>query len=236
MKSSQSQTIGMDSSSISLGNASLKQDWRIDVPMRSFQGGGSHCLITLQFLSLKLRSGYYKNLIAFYQRLGVKFRQADFSYSFSSLCSPKSLDRAITTTMIYNGGSGRSGISKPSDLGGGLTEKRGTTAYFLQKLRIAALFICLTAQLALCYLITLSYALPFRRSSNIPNLKFRDWAVKVTPSNLFFRMLGMDTTWRDYVQMVLIPLLSAVCTSPEEDVLDHPVEEILGRTTFDKSL
>ncbi|KAF8912905.1 hypothetical protein CPB84DRAFT_1759840 [Gymnopilus junonius] len=204
-----SPTIGMDSSSISLGNANLKQDWRIDVPMRSFQGG------------------YYKNLIAFYRRLGVKFRQADFSYSFSSLSSPESRNRAVTTTMIYNGGSGRSGVSKPSVLGGGLTEKKGTAAYFLQKLRISALFICLTAQLVLCYIITLYYAIPFWRPADIPNMKFRDWTVRATPNSLFFRMLGMETAWREYVQMVLIPLLSAICTSPEEDVLEYPVEEIL---------
>ena len=31
--------IGMDSSSISLTVPGLKEDWRVDVPMRSFQGG-----------------------------------------------------------------------------------------------------------------------------------------------------------------------------------------------------
>ena len=32
-------SIGMDSSSISLKVPGLKEDWRVDVPMRSFQGG-----------------------------------------------------------------------------------------------------------------------------------------------------------------------------------------------------
>jgi hypothetical protein len=32
----------MDSSSISLAPSSLEHDWRIDVPMRSFQGGMSY--------------------------------------------------------------------------------------------------------------------------------------------------------------------------------------------------
>ena len=32
-------SIGMDSSSISLTVPGLKEDWRVDVPMRSFQGG-----------------------------------------------------------------------------------------------------------------------------------------------------------------------------------------------------
>ncbi|KDR85242.1 hypothetical protein GALMADRAFT_340113 [Galerina marginata CBS 339.88] len=201
--------IGMDSSSISLGNASLKQDWRIDVPMRSFQGG------------------YYTNLISLYQSLGVRFRQADFSYSFSTLSFPKWRDRSITTTMIYNGGSGRSGVSKPAAMNGFTAEKPGSIAYFVQKLRVSSLFTCLTAQLLLCYFITLLHALPIWRPANLTSLTFRQWASQTTPTSLFSRLIGMDTAWKNYVQMVLFPLLSAVCTAPQEDVMDHPMEEIL---------
>ncbi|KAF8973825.1 splicing factor, Prp19-binding domain-containing protein [Flammula alnicola] len=203
-------TIGMDSSSVSLPASSLEQDWRIDVPMRSFQGG------------------YYANLIALYKSLGVKFRQADFSYSFSSLTFPatKWLDRSITTTMIYNGGSGRAGVSMPS--GFGTTSKNhGSSSTWVEKLWISGLFLYLTLQLIICYLITLFHSLPFWRSSEVPNLVFRDWASHTTPKGILAKMTGMDVAWKDYVQTVLIPLVSAVCTAPDTDVMSHPMEEIL---------
>ncbi|KAI0808936.1 hypothetical protein BC629DRAFT_1075830 [Irpex lacteus] len=113
----QADSLGMDSHSVDvpLADGSSKKKRRIDVPMRSFQGG------------------YYPQLIALYQHLGVHFRIADFSYSFAHLSpssssspsslttsSPSSLEncdstqRRITTFMIYDGASGRKGISVPS--------------------------------------------------------------------------------------------------------------------------
>ncbi|KAF7340132.1 hypothetical protein MVEN_01931600 [Mycena venus] len=86
-------TLGMDSSSVSIGNED--QQWRIDVPMRSFQGG------------------YYPRLIALYTQLGVAFRQKDFSYSFS-LFSHSEKTQHLRTTMIYNGASGRDGVGMPA--------------------------------------------------------------------------------------------------------------------------
>lgn len=171
--------------------------------------------------------GYYKNLIALYRNLGVKFRQADFSYSFSSLRFPggEGQDRSIKATMIYNGGSGRSGISKPSGLG---FEKQSRDGSLVQKFRTWFLFISMTLQLVLCYIVTLLYSLPFWRSSNIPTMTFEDWAKDTTPKNCLLKWIGLDAVWKDYIETTLIPLFSAVCTAPAEDVLNHPVEEFLG--------
>lgn len=44
--------------------------------------------------------------------------------------------------------------------------------------------------------------------------------------------MGLDLAWRDFTYTVLLPLFSAVCTAPEEDVLQHPVEEFLGWLNF----
>ncbi|KAG6837214.1 hypothetical protein H0H93_013082 [Arthromyces matolae] len=90
-------TLGMDCSSVSVpasASDALENAWRVDVPMRSFQGG------------------YYPQLIALYTRLGVAFREANFTYSFS-LLTPAShaQDRQINATMIYNGSSGRAGLN-----------------------------------------------------------------------------------------------------------------------------
>ncbi|KAF8203755.1 splicing factor, Prp19-binding domain-containing protein [Pholiota molesta] len=204
-------SIGMDSSSISLAPSSLEHDWRIDVPMRSFQGG------------------YYPNLIALYRRLGVKFRQADFSYSFSSLSFPSSTwcDRSITTTMIYNGASGRAGVSKPSVLDRHIPKTHGHIPASGLKFWTWVLFLYMTLQVIICYLITIIHSLPFWRSPNIPNLTFAQWTSQTTPKSLLAKLIRLDTFWEEYVQVVLIPLVSAVCTSPEADVMNHPMEELL---------
>lgn len=191
-------SIGMDSSSISIPAPGSKEEWRVDAPMRSFQGG------------------YYPHLISLYTSLGIIFRQADFSYSFSSLTpfSTNVQERRITTTTIYNGGSGRAGVSKPSSL-----DRTFTTP--------TRLFIYLTVQLLLCYMITLFHSVPIWRSTSIPSTVFRDWAVQTKPRGFLAKWCGLDTAWQNYIQSVLLPLLSAVCTAPEDDVMTCPMEEIL---------
>lgn len=177
----------MGASSVSVPLPDSGDSWSVDVPMRSFQGG------------------YYPQLIALYKSLGVAFRKADFSYSFSFLTPPtKDHGRKITATMIYNGGS-----------------------FLLHKTWSTGLFVILTAQLLLCYVMTLFYSLPFWRSSKLSAMKFGDWAKNVAPKGMLARRTGMDIAWQDYFQTVLLPLFSAVCTAPEMDIFNHPAEEFL---------
>jgi hypothetical protein len=72
---------------------------------------------------LKRAVGYYPQLIKLYKHLGVQFCQKDFSYSFATVDSTRTDDklqlsgpqqRSITTYMLYEGASGRNGISVPS--------------------------------------------------------------------------------------------------------------------------
>jgi hypothetical protein len=156
------------------------------------------------------------------------FRQADFSYSFSSLfLSTNVYSRRVTTTIIYNGGSGRAGLSKPSSLGGS-SKNLEVLALTIQRAWTTGLFVCLTVQLLLCYIITLFHALPICRSTSIPSTVFRDWAVQTKPHGCLAKWCGMDAAWQDYIHSVLLPLLSAMCTAPEDDVMNYPMEEILG--------
>ena len=174
------------------------------------------------------RSGYYSHLISLYKSLGIRLRQADFSYSFSSLfLSTNVYSRRITTTMIYNGGSGRAGISKPSSLGGG-SKNLGLLASTIQRAQATGLFICLTVQLLLCYIISIYHAVPVWRSNSVSSTVFRDWAVQTKPCGFLAKWCGMDVAWQNYISSVLLPLLSALCTAPEDDVMNHPMEEILG--------
>jgi len=129
--------------------------------------------------------------------------------------------------MIYNGSSGLAGVSMPSDVG-------HIGVRYLHKYVILA-FICrgwafLTAALLLlvCYVRLLCYAAPAFRPGRWEAMTFSAWATETIPANAIARMLGFDAVWKDFTHSTLLPLFSAVCTAPKEDMLSHPVEEILG--------
>lgn len=217
----------MGASSVSVPLPDSGDSWSVDVPMRSFQGG-EPCILHANIPFMTLTLGYYPQLIALYKSLGVAFRKADFSYSFSFLTPPtKDHGRKITATMIYNGGSGRAGVSMPSILKSQRLKNQGFLPFLLHKTWSTGLFVILTAQLLLCYVMTLFYSLPFWRSSKLSAMKFGDWAKNVAPKGMLARRTGMDIAWQDYFQTVLLPLFSAVCTAPEMDIFNHPAEEFL---------
>jgi microfibrillar-associated protein 1 len=137
--------------------------------------------------------------------------------------------------MIYNGGSGRAGVGKHSSLGG-TSKNLGVIASTAQRTWVTGLFIYLTAQLLLCYMITLLHAVPIWRSTSIPTTVFQDWAVQTKPTGFLAKWCGMDAAWQNYINSVLLPLLSAVCTAPEEDVMNCPIEEILGTLLWSSQL
>lgn len=204
-------TLGMDSSSISVPFPDGDRSWRVDVPMRSFQGG------------------YYPQLIALYKKLGVAFQEADFSYSFSLLFPPTSTRvKQITATMIYNGNSGLGGLSMPSLLDEPYhsTKGRGLLVRAFTKAWTVGLFLYMTMCITVCFLRMLFLSVPIWRS-NDRKTSFAEWAEKTVPTNILARWTGMDSVWRDYTQTVLLPLFSAICTAPEHDIQRHPVEEFL---------
>ncbi|KAF8640701.1 hypothetical protein AX17_000357 [Amanita inopinata Kibby_2008] len=200
----------MDNFSITLP-AGQKQ-WRIDVPMRSFQGG------------------YYPQLIAFYRSLGVSFRKTDFTYSFSTLaCLKNQTKRQIKATMIYNGSSGFAGVSMPSGLRNACTQMNHRGYLFAIVLEFWTLwtFLVMSVTLLFCYLRTLYHAVPALRPERWKTMTFSSWADETVPRNVIARRLGIDVAWRAYTHTTLLPLFSAVCTASREDVLSHPVEEFL---------
>ncbi|KAF7367386.1 hypothetical protein MSAN_00801200 [Mycena sanguinolenta] len=197
-------SIGMDSSSVSIGNED--QDWRIDVPMRSFQGG------------------YYPRLIALYTQLGVAFRQADFSYSFS-VFSQSEKTHSLRTTMIYNGASGRNGAGMPSSLQDLYLYRKANR--LLARAFALGIFVLSTVQLLICYIRLLFFAFPALRSKRHNNLTFEEWVVETTPTHFIWKSFRFDTIWKSFAQDVLVPLFSAVCTAPNDLINTHPVEDFL---------
>ncbi|KAL0576387.1 hypothetical protein V5O48_005608 [Marasmius crinis-equi] len=199
----------MDSSSISIPVPGEGKEWRVDVPMRSFQGG------------------YYPQLIALYKHLGVQFRKTNYSYSFA-LLSPElhSKERRITTSMIYNGRSGLAGVSMPSSMRR-RTKDTPVLLGTLQMIWSFAAFALMAVQLLVCYLRLLILAVPIFRFLDTPTMAYSTWARRTLPTGLIARMTGFDLAWIEFTQDVVIPLFSAVCTCPLDDVQSHPVEEFL---------
>jgi microfibrillar-associated protein 1 len=127
------------------------------------------------------------------------------------------------TTMLYNGSSGRAGVSMPSTV---IPEsKRLDPIGWVVILIYFAMFVF---QIALNYLRLLCLSLPFWRPKNIEGMTFAQWAEHTVPNGYLARLTGWDASWRDFTQRILTPLFSAVCTTSEEDVMEHPVEEMLG--------
>ncbi|KAJ7119899.1 hypothetical protein C8R43DRAFT_1099128 [Mycena crocata] len=199
-------TLGMDSASVSISNGD--QEWRIDVPMRSFQGG------------------YYPHLLALYTKLGVVFRQADFAYSFSLFSHWQSeKGHPLRTTMIYNGASGRNGVGMPAWMRDMHLSRKGHR--LLTRAVALGLFLLSAAQLLICFMRLVFFAIPVVRPKRTNTLTFEEWAAETVPRGVVAKTFGFDSTWRSFTQDVLIPLFSAICTVPEETVNAHPVEDLL---------
>ncbi|EKM60339.1 uncharacterized protein PHACADRAFT_246202 [Phanerochaete carnosa HHB-10118-sp] len=223
-------TIGMDSQSISVAVPGGSGKQRIDVPMRSFQGG------------------YYKQLIELYRELGVTFRVADFTYSFSTLkYLAEDATSEINATMIYNGASGTKGVSMPASARPPRRIPSSPLLAFAAQARAYLAFAFGALLIGAFYLRLLAYSMPLhtperiripKTSCSIPlwlpiphrmrsDMTLREWREATAPKSPFSRLLGLDTRWRDFVIRVLMPLFSAVCTAGAKEIWDHPVEEFL---------
>ena len=101
---------------------------------------------------------------------------------------------------------------------------RATTKVFT-----LVMFILMTMQLLFNYLRLILFSVPFLRPSHLQNLTFREWTTNTVPSGVLARLTGMDAAWKDFTKQILVPLFSAVCTASETDVMEHPMEEFLGK-------
>ncbi|KAH8101635.1 hypothetical protein BXZ70DRAFT_106039 [Cristinia sonorae] len=235
-------SVGMDSHSVSVEVPGYEGEYRVDVPMRSFQGG------------------YYPQLIALYKHLGVRFREADFTYSFSSLNAGaghahQTPQRFMKTTMIYNGQSGLKGVGMPTSLFPPAATGYSPSALAAWAWAYAG-FVLSTIFVLIFYLRLVMFSLPLRLNTTpttprrqtyrhqltnalltlssklLPcrppaDTTLREWTVLTTPSSPIARFLSLDTRWQEFVQHVIVPLFSAVCTCGEEMVWELPIEEVL---------
>jgi len=214
--------------------------------MRSFQGGkcfSSSRQSGLLFCGLLNRTtGYYTQLIALYTRLGVLFRRSDFSYSFSFLNALPShhaedseqdaVQRPtvpLHPTIIYDGASGRAGISVPTVLKQVYTTlPRHTFRRVWTQVTFFFTFASSMAALLFIFIRLQFLASPWLRGESATEVSWVEWVEHMTPRGPLARMTGLDVRWRAFVHDVCMPLFSAVCTAPREDIEEHPAEEFLG--------
>ncbi|KAF5392565.1 hypothetical protein D9757_002116 [Collybiopsis confluens] len=206
-----SSTLGMDSSSISLPVPAQRREWRIDVPMRSFQGG------------------YYKQLMSLYKHIGISFKKTDFSYSFSRLLPRRdTCARKITAALIYNGSSGTAGIGMPSSLSSLRKDQvESLVPSMALQLYTYCVFAIMCARLLILYIRILLLSIPIFRPHHVQVMTFRAWSELTVPRGTIARWTMLDIAWINFTRSVLVPLFSAVCTAPESSVYEHPVEEFL---------
>jgi hypothetical protein len=187
-------------------------------------------------------AGYYPQLIALYKHLGVSFRRSNFSYSFSFVGaipprraghSKKDIGRrarlALHPTLIYNGASGRAGISVPSAQKEVYTTlPQSTLGQACARLAFFFTFVLSMTSLSLIFVRLQLLASPWLRGKCAEKQTWAQWTESNTPSGPIARMTGLDVQWRTFIRDVCVPLFSAVCTAPRNDVENHPAEEFLG--------
>ncbi|KAG8976026.1 hypothetical protein FRC05_004657 [Tulasnella sp. 425] len=181
-------TLGMDSASISVPVKDGKVA-RVDVPMRSFQ------------------EAYYSNLVKLYREIGVVFRPAHFTYSFSTIRTPTKAESTTTTTMerpqltttlLYNGRSGLKGVSRPIT-----PSNPGCVRNTLPLLAQLATFVISTFFLLINYLRLLFLSIPHRIWAPSQTERLDEWMRRTTPKS-----------W-------ISPTMEDVWTMPVEEVLDY---------------
>ncbi|KAG9128229.1 hypothetical protein FRC07_002518 [Ceratobasidium sp. 392] len=204
-----SSVLGMDAESLTVrvsGSSGREKDEeiRVDVPMRSIQGGP------------------YPRLMRFYDRLGVALKLHDYSYSFSTLVPSASGHNPIITQMIYNGASGRDGVGVPSNV--------FRTRRLLSPLDLVTILASTLTWFFFMLALVLHYGRLYvlsRPSARTPTHLCREtlraWADRTARQNFVSRLLG----WEAFVADVIVPLFSAVCTTSIDDVWEHPAGEIL---------
>lgn len=166
--------------------------------------------------------GYYQEMIKLYQELGIRFRRCDFTYSFSSFDIRKQ-SLGWTTYLLYNGRSGVKGfrLLPPS----AFKTYSDSESYFLGFLTFCSITFA-NILLLITYIRFIFLSMPVRRPN--ADLTLQEWSKHFAPTSSLARWIQLDASWHFFIDMIVVPLFSAVCTAPRELVYEYPVHEILG--------
>lgn len=153
--------------------------------------------------------------------MGIEFRRVDYSYCMSKL-SFASGKRKMKTAVLYNGNSGLSGISMPSD---SYDSNESCSGFSASNLFAQISFLASATVLLLNYFRVIVLACPLFQGRDTT---FGAWVESNCPRNPLARLLRFDTSWRILCYDILLPLFSGICTASREEILNHPVLDFLG--------
>ncbi|KAI9319092.1 hypothetical protein BX666DRAFT_1423201 [Dichotomocladium elegans] len=216
--------LGMDAASVSIGVDN--DEFRIDVPMRSFMSGtlplDFFCLFAKYgcFVSL----GYYNHLIRLYDHLRIPVLPAKFSFGWyriqspsESISAPAEKVASYTTNIAHLTYSGSRTIGFLESAGSSSSAEAGFTGYVANIINAwYKLYI-----VSISYIWLMALALWLRYRGHLYNSKHP----------VFHMTLG---TWFEqnrfhpyFVHEVFVPLFAAVCTNSWKSMLDYPAADIL---------
>jgi hypothetical protein len=163
-------------------------------------------------------TGCYPQLIKLYRKLGIQFARRDYTYSFTRRSDGNT---AASPNFLYNGNSGLGGISMPSSL-------RAATFSWIELIKVYTTFAFSALMTLGAYLRLVYFCMPRNRPAGVARMTLKDWAHHTMPRGPL-TLLAADDAWMMFVNNVILPLFTAVCTASEEDIWQHPVEELLGK-------
>jgi hypothetical protein len=212
----QAETLGMDSHSASLALPDAPDaEWRVDVPMRAFQGG------------------YYPQLIRLYTHLGVAFRKADFSYSFTTLAHPPEREQSAKTLdlrphFLYEGASGKKGLAIPAAKCTKAEQEPSFIRRTFARTRLNLVHTLGVVAVLFLWLRFIILCAPSFRPKNIHEMTWEEWVAKYSPSGPLARWTGLAAAWERFLNELCMPMYSCICSANRDDVFQHPAEEFLG--------
>jgi hypothetical protein len=177
-------SLSLDSASVSIANDKRKgAEERVDLPMRAFAGG------------------FYNNLKAMYDHLGVQYHNQPFLFEFANVCSdtPPS-ERDDTSYFVY--ASNLHKIHVP------WTSVISATAYMVEALY---LLVCYTWFTICCFLVAPRPVEGIRGS------------VPETLSQ-YLKRIWLPEYFTKYY---LLPLISSVTTCPHQSLLSFPASDLI---------
>ncbi|GAA99406.1 uncharacterized protein L969DRAFT_93868 [Mixia osmundae IAM 14324] len=154
-----------------------------------------------------IQGGYYKRTFALYRYLGVELIRHNYTYSFSSL-SRSASNIAWRTRFIYSGSNGLS--LRPV----GIPRACNTITSL-------ARYLALVISVALCYILLACFSIYHLLRGHlsdprhpISHQSLEDWQRSSYVSTHF-------------VNLIVLPMFACVCTCTRDQLLHHPIAEIL---------
>lgn len=236
--------IGLDGSSIDVSEAGdlgrdhrNKRNVRIDVPMRSLNGGA------------------YPSVMKLYRQLGIPLRRSNFTFSFATeqkqndySTRDSSTSRVPSPAVLYEGSSGVRGFTLPASLrsnpstnspsNGSLSTPAGRTLHFYRHATLYTLGLVLHA-LGYLYILTVSLYHHYLGHTRDPNHPIYSQTLQgyFDSSSSRFGLSTPAFIKSRFLQHLLVPLFSAMMTAQASSVLACPVAELMDYVslTFGRS-